>query len=487
MPSFLDFRPRVPSGFGGGRPPARRRHLQGWFLPLAVVGLGCILPLPARANGRFPTANQLVVDPNDPAHIVVRATIGILQSTDSGKTWSWICESAYSKLPLSDDPAIGLTADGSLLVGGSNGMSRGTMGGCAFATPTGSLVDQTVIDLAVEPSNRADAYAIYGMPPDLPTSAKVARTTDNGATWSDVGTTVDDFSPTTIDVAPSNPDVLYASGTDAVAAKQLFFRSTDAGQTWKRIVIPGMGNVFIAAVDPMSADTIYARTDAAQSHLVESDDGGETFHDILVANGLLVGFALSPDGQHIAAGSEEDGVFLLTRAAGDAGTWTTEMIRPFNVICMTWGSAGLYACSNEQRDGFAIGLSPDVRQPFTPVLLMSDVRPLVCPNAPSRCDLDWCTVAPKIGVDAGCGSAPGAVDGGGEPPGDAMPPDASPGGGDGGPSPPAMSSNGCGCRLGVGRGSEGSILGMFLWAVVVRARHRKRTSRAHQNGMADRG
>jgi photosystem II stability/assembly factor-like uncharacterized protein len=449
-------------------------------LAAAAFSVATLLPAVATANGRFPTANQLVIDPSNPSRIVVRATIGVLISTDSGGTWSWICESAYSKTVLTDDPAIGVTADGSILVGGSNGMARSHEGGCAFTEPTGSLVGKTVVDLAVEPTNRAHVYAVYGVLPDggaindPPIGGGVARSMDDGATWSDVGSIIDDFTPLTIDVAPSNPNVLYASGHDAAAAKQLLFRSDDAGTTWKRIVIPGPGNVYIAAIDSTSPDKIFVRTDDVRSRLMVSDDAGATFHEILAADDLLVGFALSPDGKQIAAGSSMGGVFLLTPSDGEAGAWTSEKIRDFNVVCLTWGAAGLYACSDEQRDGYAIGLAKDARQPFTPLLRMPTLTPLVCPSEPGRCASDWCSVAPTIGVDAGCPaeSAPDAA--GGDDALDGAPTESIEGAVT---SPAPVSSGGCGCRQAVDRGSEGSTWSALLCAIVVAWRNRKRTSK----------
>jgi len=447
----------------------------------------------AKANGRFPTANQLVVDPANPSRIVVRATIGVLISTDAGKTWRWICESAYSSKVLLDDPAIGVTADGSILVGGTNGMSRGEASGCSFAEPKGALVGKRVIDLAVESTNRARAYAIYGVLADSgtvndpPIAGGVARTVDNGATWVDVGSIIDDFTPFTIDVAPSNPDVLYASGLDAVAVHQLLFRSDDAGEHWKRIVIPGSGNVFIAAVDPLSPDTVYVRTDADMSRLLVLEvgaDGGVTSQELLTANDLLVGFALSPDGKRIAAGSSAAGVFLLTRSDADAGLWTSEPIRKFNVSCLTWAAAGVYGCSNEQRDGFAIGLSADARQEFSPLLLMPDLVPLECAGKPDRCAADWCNVAPTIGIDAGCAPQPGGEADAGAPSDASL--DSSGGSpSDATPLAEPMSSGGCGCRLSVGRDQKGPTIIALLCALVVAWRRPKRTSKTVQNGLAD--
>ena len=53
---------------------------------LLCAGLfaSALVPSIALANGRFPLANQLVVDPTNPDHMVARATFGILDTHDNG-------------------------------------------------------------------------------------------------------------------------------------------------------------------------------------------------------------------------------------------------------------------------------------------------------------------------------------------------------------------------------------------------------------------
>ena len=60
------------------------RGVQTTFL-LALLAF--VLPLTAAANGRMPGANDVMFDPNDPQHLVLRATFGVVQSFDGGKTW----------------------------------------------------------------------------------------------------------------------------------------------------------------------------------------------------------------------------------------------------------------------------------------------------------------------------------------------------------------------------------------------------------------
>ncbi len=49
---------------------------------------------PLLQNGVFPSADQIVFDPADPARAVARMTYGLLTTRDGGASWRWICEGA---------------------------------------------------------------------------------------------------------------------------------------------------------------------------------------------------------------------------------------------------------------------------------------------------------------------------------------------------------------------------------------------------------
>jgi len=66
----------------------------------------------ALANGRYPTAGQLVPDPVNPRHMVARTTFGMLDTFDGGATWTWICEAAVGYFST-EDPSIGVCSNGS--------------------------------------------------------------------------------------------------------------------------------------------------------------------------------------------------------------------------------------------------------------------------------------------------------------------------------------------------------------------------------------
>ena len=55
---------------------------------IALVTLAATLaPFEAHANGRFPDAQQLVVNPENPNDIAVQTTYGFIHSLDGGTSW----------------------------------------------------------------------------------------------------------------------------------------------------------------------------------------------------------------------------------------------------------------------------------------------------------------------------------------------------------------------------------------------------------------
>ena len=104
----------------------------------------------ARANGRFPVASQLVVDPGDARHLFARTTYGMIQTTDGGATWQWVCEKAVGYAGTID-PAVGIMGDGTTLAAVFDGLAISHDRACSWAFASGVLAKQFVIDVAIEP------------------------------------------------------------------------------------------------------------------------------------------------------------------------------------------------------------------------------------------------------------------------------------------------------------------------------------------------
>src|SRR6187402_1605596 len=91
-----------------------RRSIRFVALAAAVVLSTLGLAHRARANGRFPAANHLVVHPEAPRELVLRATFGLLVSRDAGATWHWVCERAVGFSGAQDPPVL-VTQGGAVL------------------------------------------------------------------------------------------------------------------------------------------------------------------------------------------------------------------------------------------------------------------------------------------------------------------------------------------------------------------------------------
>ena len=417
----------------------------------------------AEANGRFPAAGQIVVDPSDPAHILVRTTYGLLSTRDRGATWDWICEEAVGYSGILDPP-VAITADGTVLAGVFNGLSIARGDSCGWAFVSGELTSRYVVDVSTEKGTPEASVALSSN--GLGNSQFVTRLWEsphNAMTWVQAGVDLpSDFLGLTVDVAPSDPAHVYASGLIAVGAGEYvgaIARSFDRGQTWEPLPIPesdATTGPYLAAIDPGIPERLYLRVDGEPGRLLASSNGGETWDEIFVGAGKLKGFALSPDGTTVLVGGDKDGIW---RAA--SATLDFEKVSDVAVECLTWFGADVYACASEFRDGFTIGVSVDEGATFTAMHHLPCVRgPLACDPASTVatvCGGAWPPIAATLDWASCNGQGGGsAISSGGAP-----------------PSPEAETGEGCGCRTAPVAPRTALALGLCLAALILRIRRRR--------------
>jgi len=372
----------------------------------------------AHANGRFPTASQLVIRPGHPEQMALRTTFGVLVSSDRAATWSFICEAAVG-YQSSEDPALSLTGGGTLLASTGEGLAVSS-DGCAWGFASGGVANQVVVDSAVRPNAPQDAVVVTSTPiatTDAGASVQSVQlfaTGDDGAHWAMAGVALDSsVVPTSVEVAASDPHRLYVTttrGTRPNATASLFV-STDDGAHWTERAIPVDATVgesaYIAAVDPMRADRVYVRTmDSGKSRLFVTDDAGMQFRAVY-SGGPMLGFALSSDGATVYLGGPEDG---LQAASTNDLAFTQRSTIP--VGCLATSGARIYACVVQSS---VLVAASDDGTSFSPVLHLADVRgPLTCPAASSTasCAADWTALSERFGIgasDAGADAAAASV------------------------------------------------------------------------------
>jgi hypothetical protein len=385
-------------------------------LPMAVVLTAAVLaaiPIlalasPARANGRYPAAGQIVVDPSDPAHIVVEATYGLLTTRDAGLHWAWICEQGIG-FSSEEDPAVAVTADGSVLAGIVEGLFTTHGDSCAWS-PVAALAQRPVLDVSTLGAMPASAVGI-AWTSIVDTTTALWRSDDDAVTWMQMGVALPaGFSGVTVDVAPSDPMTIVVSGgfADATAGLEI---SSDGGASWTPSTVPGADALrppYLSAVDPTSPATLYVRVPGMTADaLLVTHDGGSTWKTAFQGTGGLFGFALSPDGATVLVGGTSDGVWRASTS-----DLTFAKVSPLGVLCLAWSSAGVYACADERTDGFTVGLSTDEGATYTAVMHRADLTgPLACDAGTSvgeQCPSLWPATECVIGATA-CDASPGDV------------------------------------------------------------------------------
>jgi photosystem II stability/assembly factor-like uncharacterized protein len=225
--------------------------------------------------------------------------------------------------------------------------------------PTGSIGA-----LAVAPSNPQIIYVGSGeglQRPDLSTGDGVYKTTDGGKTWRHLGLR-DAQQIGAIIVDPRDPNRLFVAALGhpyGANEERGVFRSTDGGETWRKVLYKDENTGAIAlAFDPSNPKIIYADLWAARqgpwengawqgagSGLFKSTDGGETWRPLTrglptFEQGLgRIGFSIAPtDPKRIYANVDAPqlgGIY----ASDDAG----ESWRRVNSEVRLWGRGSDFA------------------------------------------------------------------------------------------------------------------------------------------------
>ncbi len=429
---------------------------------LAAFAIALASSQNANANGRYPSAGQLVVSPSNPSHLVLRTTFGILFSNDTGQNWDWLCEKAVGYGAAVEDPSIAITGNDSVLVATFEGLGVSPDHGCSWSFAGGGLSKAILNDVAIHPDTPASGLALVSSYASTLADGgftytnQIFGSTDNGATWNQIGQNLDDsFVAETLDAAKSDPQRIYVSGIagSGNAASGIFLASIDGGKTFTKSVIPLLSTdehaPFIGAVDPANANRVYVRTSGSTTgRLLVTDDGGATFRTVFSGTPLM-GFAVSPDGSNVFVGDSNG----LYEASSTDLTFTQKS--NIQVQCLATSGARVYACSVESS-GFIVGASDDEGTTFTPLLHLATVRgPLACPSTTTAelCIPDWPGVAAMLGADAGTVADAGDIS----------------------PPPTPTKSSGCGCDLSATRGTRLGALAAAL-ALVISAIFRRKTA-----------
>src|SRR5215471_9972240 len=122
-----------------GRP--RQRYHLGVMLKAVLIGLILLAAAPARADGAFPDEMQIFLPPDQPHRIIVTTTFGILESTDDGQSWRWVCEQAVTPQLTAKLYQVGPPPDHVIYAATREAISISRDDACSFTLAGGTLAN----------------------------------------------------------------------------------------------------------------------------------------------------------------------------------------------------------------------------------------------------------------------------------------------------------------------------------------------------------
>lgn len=392
----------------------------------------------AFANGRPAGTSTINFKQGDEQKVVAGMTFGMVETSDGGATWHWMCEAAIRYGGMYD-PIYAYTSTGSVFATTFDGalVRRDT---CNF-DPSSFGMGVFVSTLAQGP----DGSLFFGLAQPAnpstgdPGDSKIYKSTDNGMTFptsATIGQVNDWWS--SIMVAPSNAQRVYVTGYRLVGSGRTFllFRSDNGGTSYTPMGMTGLttsdnSTIDIVGISKTNPDLVFARVSFIQDAVIgdgifRSTDGGMTWEKILEKDAELA-FTIRANGDLVAS-SKAYGMSVARNPGTGAVTWQDLAGSPHG-NCVVENSAGeVWVCSQNfgspgtVMDGAGIMKSMDLVT-WTNVLRYQEIEaPVDCPvgtlQRDSCVDHDpmtnisqWCTIRTMYGIEADPTCCPSVVDG----------------------------------------------------------------------------
>jgi photosystem II stability/assembly factor-like uncharacterized protein len=238
------------------------------------------------------------------------ASGGVFKTTDAGAHWVPITD---GKVPLGSTGSIAVAESDPNVIylgTGSDGLRSNVSTGRGIYKSTDG--GQSWSFMGLYNSGQTGAVRIHPRDPNTAWVAAIGdafkpnpergvyKTTDGGKTWKQVLKISDSTGAADVELNPANPDIVYAwmarierkPWTIISGAREGgFYKSTDGGETWKKITaglpngLVGKGNLAVTAANP---NRIFALIEALPNPgFYRSEDAGETWSLINPAANML--------------------------------------------------------------------------------------------------------------------------------------------------------------------------------------------------------
>jgi hypothetical protein len=421
---------------------SNRRFVSARVTLLAIVGgVSVGAPRSALADGAFPDEIQVFVPTDQPSDIIVAANFGLIESTNNGQSWLYVCEAQAGASGNVSLYQMGPTD--TLLADSFSGLFRSSDLACSWTQSGGALAGNAYVwDAAFDPNAPGYVLALSNVP-DAGGASAIYPSTDDGVTFGPPLYTTP-ANMTGIELSVSSPGLVYVTGNEPATDGGVTYYGNafvlvgyDGGASWGTPIDhpelnaelagdagpdagpPDPPLIALAQVDPVDPQTAYFTLTLPNSNayfLAVTHDGGKTLQILFQAPEPMSAFLRSSEGILYVGTRDLTGQGGLFEAPLDGG--------PFQVVhqacadggipdsgsCDLWVRAlserngELYACGyNWAPNDMALGDSSDHGVHFTSLMQFVDISALGCPGTSieATCGPTWVALQLLFGIDAG--------------------------------------------------------------------------------------
>jgi len=297
------------------------------------------------------SVTSIVSAPTQPVTVYAATVNGTIRSADGGTTWTTPANTGLIA------PSVSLAADAgapSTVYAASfaQGVFTSTDGGGSWTLSNNGLrLDNSsatspvalLSSLVASPKQAGTVFAIADSP------GYVYRSTDAGQTWVRVLLATDGGSPRAMAFSPTDANTAYLGQLTGP-----FLKSTDGGATWQNVSSQTVSSSHGLVVLAGNPSAILA---AGDQSLVRSTDGGVTWNNVLALQAGTI--AADPRNSNVAYAMDSTGLYR----SSDAGqTWSKTSIPYQNAPFALFVSAAdsrILVGEAVQSDAFVTKWSPD--------------------------------------------------------------------------------------------------------------------------------
>jgi MYXO-CTERM domain-containing protein len=360
---------------------------------------------PARADGGIPRAYNILFEPGNPSHIVVRSQYwGLFDGHAGSSSWSLLCSQAYGGRALDPDNYATVVAQGGRILVAAQFSGLNVSDDNCNWRQIDAFNGEAVQGIAPMDATGTSFVAVTVLGSKNGVVSRVYTSSDRGDTWSPVkGTIPMNVSMANVAVAPSDRKRIYVVGVAINGGPRQIAVSKDGGDSFITLSVGDISQydptlikpLSVAGIVPNDPDTLFVRADGgdfqgamADDEIWVSNDAGATWKPTLRAMsdvpglaaynlGDVPGFAFTPDGKYVLVSGPNHGILQASLAdavnLGERAAYRNIYAHP------VWGLAfqgnDLYAGNDDYNmtPSFTVGVSSNAGYTFQKVMTKCDV------------------------------------------------------------------------------------------------------------------